>query len=77
MIPIEIVISIYNLNDIDSKIAFHKLWGSNTFFNKKRRLDFINSFSEKFIKILSSILQFKVTRIELLNIINSSRFHFN
>lgn len=72
-IPIEIVKIIYDkCNDIDSKLLFHKIWDSSIFFTKRRSLNFFNSFSENFINILSSILRYKATRIELIQIINGS-----
>lgn len=72
-IPKEIIKMIYErCNEIDNRILFHKIWDSNLFFTKKRSILFINSFSKKFINILSSILRFKATRIELIKIIRAS-----
>jgi hypothetical protein len=74
-VPKEIIRMIYNrIDNIDNRLLFHKIWNSDLFFTKRKRLQFLSSFSKKFISILSSILQYKATRIELINIINKGIF---
>lgn len=72
MLPDEVIKTIYDYSDIDTKLQFHKFKIVTFLFTKKRKRLFLTSFPQNFIQKLNAVLRFKANHIEILTLISKS-----